>query len=256
MEPSDLPIDPCAAAARGFPNVGGLRKEREEPRFCLIQSLNQDAAVPQTEHKMERIKLNLAKMSLDEKLQLTQNVITGLDSNATYPSPNPSIVQLTAARTNIIAKTNAISAAEASLRTEFAERADLEAQLVTYLEQEAAYVENASGGDKAKILSSGFPVRGPRVPVGPLSAPQALSLIFGQSEGTVACSWDAVRGASSYVLECTQTENGPWSQVAVTTTSSYIAGGLQSGKKYFFRVQGVGAAGPGAWSEVALKMAA
>jgi hypothetical protein len=205
---------------------------------------------------MERIKLNLAKINLDEKLQLTQNVITGLDGNATYQNPNPSIAQLTAARANIIAKTNAISAAEMSLRTEYAERADLEAQLVTYLEQEATYVENASGGDKAKILSSGFPVRGPRVPVGPLPGPQNLSLVFGQSEGTVACSWDAVRGAYSYVLECAQAENGPWSQVAVSTTSSYIASGLQSGKKYFFRVQGVGAAGPGAWSEVALKMAA
>jgi len=31
---------------------------------------------------------------------------------------------------------------------------------------------------------------------------------------------------------------------------------LQSGKRYFFRVEGVGAAGPGAWSAVALKMAA
>ena len=99
---------------------------------------------------MERIKLNLAKMTLDEKLQLTQNVITGLANNATYPSPNPSLVQLTAARTNIIAKTNAISAAESSLRTEYAERADMEAQLVTYLEKEAAYVESASGGDKAQ----------------------------------------------------------------------------------------------------------
>ena len=205
---------------------------------------------------MERIKLNLARMNLDEKLQLTQNVITGLGGNVTYPSPNPSIAQLTTARSNIIAKTNAISAAESSLRTEYAERADMEAQLVTYLEMEAAYVESASGGDKAKILSSGFPVRGPRVPVGPLSAPQNLLLVFGQSEGTVACSWDAVRGAYSYVLECAQAENGPWSQVAVTTVSSYIAGGLLSGKKYFFRVQGVGSAGPGVWSEVTLKMAA
>lgn len=121
---------------------------------------------------MNKIKLNLARLSLDEKLQLTQNVITGLGSNVSFPNPNPSTTQLTTARTNITAKTNAIEAAEASLRTEFAERAVLEAQLDTYLEQEAAYVESASGGDKAIILSSGFPVRAPRTPVGPLPAPR------------------------------------------------------------------------------------
>ena len=205
---------------------------------------------------MSKIKLNLARLNLDEKLQLTQNVITGLDSNVNFPTPNPSATQLTTACTNLIAKTNGIKAAEASLRTEYAERAVLEAQLEAYLEQETAYVESASGGDKAKILSSGFEVRVPRTPVGPLPAPQNLQPFFGDSEGTVACRWDAVRGAYSYVLESAQSESGPWTQVAVTTSANYIATGLQSGKKYFFRVQGVGAAGPGAWSEMALKMAA
>lgn len=205
---------------------------------------------------MNRIKLNLGKLKLDEKLQLAQNVIDGLDSNGNFPIPNPSIAQLTTLRNNLIAKTNAIESAEALLRTEYAERSVLEAQLDAYLEQEASYVESASGGDKAKILSSGFEVRGPRTPVGALPAPQNLQSTFGANEGTVACRWDAVRGARSYVLECTQDENGPWTQVAVTTAANYIASGLQSGKKYFFRVQGVGAAGPGAWSDVALKMAA
>jgi len=227
----------------------------------IISSLSSSETVTKrktdnTPHPMSKIKLNLAKLNLDEKLQLTQNVITGLGDNLNFPNPNPPTAQLTTVRTNIIAKTNGIEAAESALRTEYAERATLEEQLDNYLEQEAAYVESVSGGDKAKILSSGFEVRGPRTQVGPLPAPQNLQSFFGANEGTVACRWDSVRGANSYVLECSLEENGPWTQVAVTTAANYIATGLQSGKRYFFRVEGVGAAGPGAWSAVALKMAA
>ena len=63
-------------------------------------------------------------------------------------------------------------------------------------------------------------------------------------------------GGCSYVVECATNPNGPWTQVAVTTRANYTATGLASGTKYWFHVRAAGAAGPGPWSELVVKMAA
>lgn len=47
---------------------------------------------------MDRIKLNLAGLNLDGKLQLTQNIVTGLASNLNFPNPNPSTTQCACCR--------------------------------------------------------------------------------------------------------------------------------------------------------------
>jgi hypothetical protein len=179
-----------------------------------------------------------------------------MTGNSNFPTPNPPLATLESIRSGVIAKTNEIEQAEDGLRMKFTERLTGVQMLKDALRQEAAYVQNTSGGDAAKILSAGMDVFGPKAPVGPLEAPQNVQALFADNEGEVAAKWDAVLGAQSYIVECSQDPNGPWTQAAITTRSSHTLTGLTSGKKYWIRVRGVGAAGLGPWSDPAVKMAA
>jgi hypothetical protein len=138
----------------------------------------------------------------------------------------------------------------------FTERAALFEQLDAALLQEAAYVQNASGGDAVKIQSAGLDVRSPAQPVTALQAPQNLQAQFADNEGEVKTSWDSVLGASSYVVECATNPNGPWTQVVITTRTTHTLSGLTSGTKYWVRVRAGGVVGYGPWSDPVVKMAA
>ncbi|MEI6236400.1 MAG: fibronectin type III domain-containing protein [Planctomycetota bacterium] len=77
-------------------------------------------------------------------------------------------------------------------------------------------------------------------------------------DGTVDLTWDKVRGANSYMIQKSPDPitGGSWTMGAISTKSSATLSGLTSGTKYWFRVAAIGAAGQGAWSDPATKMAA
>ena len=195
-------------------------------------------------------------LTQDGRLQFAQNVITAMTGNQLFPVPNPTLASIQQIRTSIIAKGNEIGAAQDALQMKFTEKKALFDQLDVALQQEAAYVQNVSGGDPVKIQSTGFDVREPAGSIGPLLPPQNVRTAFSNSEGEVLADWDAVLGAGSYVVDCATNPNGPWAQVTVTTRSGHTLTGLISGTKYWIRVRAVGASGFGPWSDPAVKMAA
>ena len=59
-----------------------------------------------------------------------------------------------------------------------------------------------SGGDTAKIESSGYSVRNvPSTLIGDLPAPSGVVVTPSESAGTVDMKWLKVRGANSYIVE-------------------------------------------------------
>ncbi len=203
-----------------------------------------------------KVKLGLAKLKLDSKLQRTQTITTAMADNENFPAPNPPLEDLSTLRSNIIAKTNAIDAMKVALEFEMTERNLMVKGLDEALMQEAAYVQTASGGKAEIILSAGMEVADTPSPVGPLPAPQDLQAFTSAFKGRVDTKWEPVAGRSSYVVESAVNPDGPWSQIAVTTRANCTATGLTGGTKYWFRARAVGAAGAGPWSEPVMKMAA
>lgn len=65
-----------------------------------------------------------------------------------------------------------------------------------------------------------------------------------------------MHGTKSYIVECATRTDGPWTQVTMITRVSCNAANLTPGKKYWFHVRAVGAAGLNGWSELAAKLAA
>jgi hypothetical protein len=92
--------------------------------------------------------------------------------------------------------------------------------------------------------------------IGVLPGPANLRSQRGPLEGSVSVRWGAVRGRQVYKLECAESVDGPWTLIYEGGKTQKLVGGLVSGKEYFFRVRGVGAAGPGALSDITKSRAA
>lgn len=61
-----------------------------------------------------KVKLNLNRLSIEEKLPLAQRIITALTGNATFPQPKPTLPQLQALLTNA---TNAVNVYNLAVQT-------------------------------------------------------------------------------------------------------------------------------------------
>lgn len=211
--------------------------------------------VPGNHRRPMKVLLETKGLTALELIQLGQDVHTHLTGNANFTTPIPPLATLLTKINTAQTKLDDANMAFDTLRMKRAERRAASADLVQTLESLAGYVQAASGGDEAKILSAGMSVRAPSSPVGPLSAPQDLVVFIGEQEGTCLLEWESLYGASTYIVEYASSPSGPWTNGITVTATRALIGGLTSGAKYFFRVRAVGAAGNSPWSDVAMKMA-
>ena len=204
---------------------------------------------------MTHIALQLAKKKLDEKLVLCQTFETKLTGNANVTTAKPTVLELTGKRTAIIAKRADLAGARAQVVQLENDLANLETDLDGMLTTEAATIESATSGDEAKILTTGAPLRGRPQPVGPVGAPQNFSATGGDMDGSIDSHWDPEKGAVTYTAEYSLSPTGPFTQFYVGSASKATATGLVSGTLYYLRVNAIGAAGPGPWSDIAQRRA-
>ncbi|MBI3849191.1 MAG: fibronectin type III domain-containing protein [Verrucomicrobia bacterium] len=204
---------------------------------------------------MAKIKLNLGKLSVVQRIEFAQQVIDAMGASPHFPAPNPTLADLqTLVDTATTAKNDAL-AAQQNAQMKTTERNMAVDALVAGLNAEAAYVESASGGDTAKIQSAAMDVRATGAPMGPVAQPQNCAATAGDNDGELDATWDSVRGAKSYEV---QTSPEPmtatsWVHRTSVTASSVKLSGLPSATRCWVRVRAIGAAGPGPWSDPATK---
>src|SRR5215212_6653334 len=196
---------------------------------------------------MSKIKLNLRSLTIPEKIARAQQVVAALTGNTSFTTPHPSLAEVTAAINGLEAAANAAQAARLEARRRTAAQTVKEDDLVQTMTQLVAYVESVAGDDEELILSAGLEMRGGGAPDGSApTAPETLTATTGHHDGEIDLSWDTVRGARSYVVErTTDPQAGPWTQSGVSPRSSLIVEGLDSGKRYYFRVAAVTLNGQG-----------
>jgi hypothetical protein len=205
---------------------------------------------------MDKVKLNLRSLSPEELAGLANNIVTAMTGNANFPTPNPTLASvgglIDALQIKIAAQTAAASAAKLAT----SERKTAEDALGDALRQLAAYVENASGGDQVKIESAGMQVRSGSGSIGELAQVSNLSVSEGDDDGELDAQWDRVYGAKSYEVQTSADPNvaGSWVLKMTATKSRCSISGLTSGNRVWVRVRGMGAAGPGPWSDPAGKV--
>jgi hypothetical protein len=206
-------------------------------------------------NRMSKPKLDLKGKTPLQKVQKAEDLVTATTGNANFPSPTPPLATLTAKADAVSAAFSEREAAKNTLDQKQTALETTEAALDAALVSFSAYVESASGGDAAKILSSGLAVKGQASHIGPMPQVAGLDSTTGDAEGRVILRWSPVKGAKAYEAQtCPDpiTAAG-WQAASLSTKASLILDGLPSGGRCWFRVRAIGSAGPGPWSDPAVK---
>ena len=215
------------------------------------------APVRPERRKMAQLALGLARKDKDQKIILADTMAKAFTENATtFPDPDPTPVAITAAGTALRTAITQLAEAEAVVEGKRAIVETKEDELDALLTKAGKYSENVTNGDPAKLALTGAPLKGTSAPIGELPAPGNLRVSIGDKPGENDLIWDAVKGAMVYLVRYGTTLNGPWTQGYMGTMSKCTIANLTSGQEYIFQSCAVGAAGQGAWSDIASKRAA
>jgi hypothetical protein len=213
--------------------------------------------LPQPPRKrMAQISLGLARLSVADLLQVANNIKTAMTGNTNFTTPNPALTAIGTLITNLTGANNTYQASLNAAKENLTLRDDAMAALVAGLNSLAAYVQNVSGGDAAKIQSAGMSVKGARTPATMPDTVASLSIPVGDNAGELDLQWDPANGAKTYDVQISPDPITATSWVAQpsVTKSKTVVLGLTSGAKVWARVRAVGPGGTGAWSEVATKI--
>jgi hypothetical protein len=206
---------------------------------------------------MPRIRLNLSRLSIPEKLDLAKQIHGALTGNASFPTPTPSLAALSAAADNLQTAHDEAMAARQESKNKTAVQNQREDELDDTLTRLAGYVSSVSGSNEALVTSAGMNFEQPKTPSGAAATPQSFAATTGDSDGEIDLSWNSVAGAQSYVVE--QSLQAPpaasWTHVQTTTKSSHTVTGLTSGTRYYFRVAAVSPGGQSGWSDISTRIA-
>ena len=191
----------------------------------------------------------IRKVKDGDLIAASDRIVAGIAAN--YPSSEPSLAELTAARDAFVA---AVQANDGGAKA-IALRDQVRRPLERVLRDLATYVQHASRGDQIKVLASGFATRRTsgyvaRLVPGPLQAPVGLRLRRGNASGQVLVRCKAVRSARVYQWRyATAQAPTSWMFAETSSSSASVIEGLVAGTQYKLQVRVYGRRGASDWSE-------
>lgn len=206
---------------------------------------------------MGRVRLNLGRLSVTEKIVRGRHIVSKLTDNASFTAPHPSLAEVTAAVDELEAAFGRVQSLKSEVTTQVGTQDNAEKKLDQLLTRLGNYVESIAGTDETLITSAGMEIKGSRSAATVPTAPQGVTATTGEHEGEIILSWKAVPNAYSYIIESSldPATAASWTHVGIATAASKAVANLTTGKRYWFRVKTVGAAGESGWSEHASKVA-
>ncbi|MEY4877409.1 MAG: hypothetical protein RL708_2559 [Bacteroidota bacterium] len=122
--------------------------------------------------------------------------------------------------------------------------------LLTGMSQLMAYVQFITGGDTAKIISSGMGIKQSRTPAILPEMVINLKAFTGDVIGTAKMLWKAHDKVKYYEIQYTTTDPGSgWTHLGVSSKSRYTAEALPANVQIWIRVAAINSAGQGGFSE-------
>ncbi len=204
------------------------------------------------------IRLDLKNKTVDQKIALGINHKTSMTGNANYPTAKrePTDAAFDAAQDGLEASNSAVDAAETIWKAAILDRNNKEVAWDLAITARASNCESMTPGDRAKLQTTGLPLRPAPTPVGIPDAPIDLLATPSKFQGQLDIRWKPIRGATSYVVE-RMVHGGPgtWAQIKLLSQSKFADTGLVSGTTYAYRVRALAAAGEGPWSDETVRMA-
>ena len=199
-----------------------------------------------------RVALSFARKVDTTLIAFTRNVIALMTNNATYPTPSPTLVEVTTSVNDFeTAVHEALDGGKIAIATRNAARVSL----LALLRQLAAYVQGHCNDDLLALINSGFDaVRAPS-PAGTLPAPQNPRLTLTDKSGELLFKFDRVKNANNFSIQTAPAASGPWENEDISTTCRVIIGGLTPGEVIWARASANGSAGASEWTVPTTAMA-
>ena len=205
---------------------------------------------------MARVRLKLGRLSVADKIARCRHIVANTTNNAPFANPHPSLTEVSAGIDELEAAFAQVQASKSETTTRVARQENAEKKLDQLMTRLGNFVESVAGSDEPLIASTGMEIKGSRTTPTIPTAPKGVAARTGEHEGEIVLSWKAVSNAYSYTIESSlDPTTTSWTQVGIATAANKVINNLTSGKRYWFRVKTVGAAGESGWSEHASKVA-
>ena len=200
---------------------------------------------------MSKVKIGMERLSIPAEVIKVGSIVTQMTGNASFPAPAPSLSEVTAAKNALNAAYQSAEAARNDSKAKTLAQGAAETALMGVVSKLADYVNTASGGDEPVILSSGFEVAADATPAGLPGKPENFSLTAGDKPGEVHGHFDAVKYGRTYKVQYLIGPNpsGSWLNGDPALKSNFDLEDLTSGDRVWVRLQAVGTAGTGPWSD-------
>jgi hypothetical protein len=189
---------------------------------------------------MRIVKVSLSFMQLsDPGLETKANFIaTSLKGNLNFPTPTPPLADLVNAITDY---STSLQGAATRDRVQIKIKIAKKLALNNLLRSLANYVSFVSNGDEAIIASSGFDATKQAGTSGPVLPPENSNATIGINAGEAVSSCSGGSGIKIFNHQCAP---DPVTSASVWTNNfnkrTFTFKGLESGKKYWFRIQVIG----------------
>ena len=202
------------------------------------------------------VKLGLANINPADLVEKGRTLVTDCTGNANFTLPAGLLTSLSTDCDNL-EKANGLVISNGGKSDTLLRNTRVQ-EVKARIKVFGAYVQAQSGGDRVKIASAGFEVHQSPAPVGLPPAPKNLRAHAGKMPGEVDLRWTGVK--NRLVYEVWMTEGDPkldtgWTRVQTIGQNFTTLTGLVTDKPYAFRVNAVGAAGPGPMSDSAVAKA-
>ena len=201
--------------------------------------------------KTSKILFNSPRLSDSNLESLALAIAAAITGNNNFTEPQPSLAALNDA---IKAFSDALALAKSRDNVKVAiKNAAREALLLT-LRKMANYCILVADGDRAKLVSSGFPVSAESVFPKILSAPENLAVQAGINSGEAIVSITRVDGAIAYLLlyRPASSENGAWTH-ATNSLPWFAISGLTALAPYQFKMGVIGTKGQIVYTDIIAK---
>lgn len=208
---------------------------------------------------MAEAELETSKLTVSQLLSVAAGIANSLEGNAHFPTPEPPLEELRKVISELaMAEKIWQERRDAASQAQIV-RDEIAGTLRDALGREVAYVQEASDGEAAKILSAGLHLH-EGLSLWPFGAPgdvEAIMASAGDEPGEIDLTWDPIPDAGGYEIEMTADlcGNGPWEQASATVKSKATIEHLASRGHYWFRVRAINHRGAGDWSPPVMKLA-
>ena len=201
---------------------------------------------------MADVKVGLRNLSVAQKTAKATAIVDQMTGNASFPTPNPALVDVTTKTTALEAAQSAADAIKQASKSQTVLLNLTEDDLDALLSQLADYVNNTAAGDEQMILSSGFDVIDTEGYVDPLYAPEDFHGTTGDEVGEANLMWNKLKNVGNHtynVFGKKYAVDEDFALMAGTDQTKVDIKGLDTSAKYEFYLVGVKENQPGPPSE-------